>query len=461
MKNGNKKRIYLLFLLPLLIASLDDSDWYYERNSKVFCPHRDQLCYSNITYNNPYTPKIPGDFLNTAILYPHYHYIYLIFSFPKNQTQRKFYLEATDITKNETVISNGDIYLININNIYEYELRIYKPVLSNTTIQLQFLGLNPGFFMYLKIKFARDLSIYFNGVMLTDHESLNKSDIPELNESDEKLLEKIKKQNERKAKAIETANKILTNLFGKEITTDIEFKGNIYTEIIPLPFFIVTISISVGLEESTENFFKPTDEEKTLLDLVSFSGDISIESNMFETPFSEYISINNFIFNSLSNLVKVFNKKVNDLIINIGLETEIYSLTISYSLVNNYISLIYRFFEPVYHKVFYEIEIKFELNNDNWFIHKVTSVQAVFSDAINKAAEFDQKYGKDLTTIILVMIAATIIIAAIILCIPFIGGIVAVIGAGVAAVGSFIANLFNSFEIPFEPVFEFVKVRMP
>ena len=59
------------------------------------------------------------------------------------------------------------------------------------------------------------------------------------------------------------------------------------------------------------------------------------------------------------------------------------------------------------------------------------------------------------------MIAATIIIAAIILCIPFIGGIVAVIGAGVAAVGSFIANLFNSFEIPFEPVFEFVKVRMP
>ena len=167
----------------------------------------------------------------------------MLFSFPKNQTQRKFYLEATDITKNETIISKGDCYLINISNVYDYELRIYKPVTNNTTIQLKFLGLNPGFLMWLTIKFKRDLSIYAYGVWLTDRESLNKSDIPELNEYDEKLLEKIKKQNERKAKAIETANKILTNLFGKEITTNIEFKGNIYTQIIPSPFFIVTISI--------------------------------------------------------------------------------------------------------------------------------------------------------------------------------------------------------------------------
>ena len=454
MKNGNKKIIFILFLLPILIVSLDDSDWYYERNSKVFCPHRDQLCYSNITYNNPYTPKIPGDFLHTAILYPHYHYIYLIFSFPRNQTQRKFYLEANDITKNETVITNGDIYSINIRNIYEYELRIYKPVLSNTTIQLKFLGINPEFFMYLTIKFARDLSIYYNGVMLTDQNSLNKSDIPELNNSDEKLLEKIKKQNERKAKAIETANTILSNLFGKEITTDIEFKANVYTEIIPMPFFLVTISISVGLEESTENFFKPTDDEITIFDLFSLNGDISFESNMFENAFSEYLSIDNSIFNALSNLAKVFNKKVTDLILNIGLETETYSLTLSYSLTKNYISMIFRFFEPVYHKNFYEIEIKVELYN-NWIIDKVSQVQVVFSDAINKAAEFDQKYGKDLNTLIFAMIGAAIIISAIILGIP---AIVAGIGAGIAAIGGFIIQLFNSFEIPFEPVFQVVRV---
>ena len=453
-KIGNKSKIYILFLLPILINSLDDSDWFYERNSKVFCPHRDELCYSNITYNNPYTPMIPGDFLRTAILSPHYHYIYLIFSFPKNQTQRKFYLEATDITKNETVISNGDVYLIDINYIYEYELRIYKPVLSNTTIQLHFLGLNPEFLMYLTIKFARDLSIYFNGVMLTDKTSLNKSDIAELNISGENLLEKIKKYNERKAKAIETSNKILFNLFGKSLHTNIEFKSNVYTEIIPLPFFLVTISASVGFEESTENFFKPTDDETPIFDMISFHGDISVESSAFENDINENISIDNSLFNALSNVVKIFNKKVSDLIINIGLDTEIYSLTLSKSLTKNYISLIYRFFEPTSNKNFYEIEIKIELNN-NWVVEKVLAVNEFFSEAIYKVAEFDKKYGRILTNVILVIIPAAIIIAGIIIIAPFVGGII----AGLIAVGGgFITHLVNSFEIPFEQVFQFIRI---
>ena len=67
-------------------------------------------------------------------------------------------------------------------------------------IQIKFLGLNPQFFMKVNIKFSRDLSIYFSGVMLTYENSLNKSDIKELKDYNEKL--QIIKQNERKAQAV-------------------------------------------------------------------------------------------------------------------------------------------------------------------------------------------------------------------------------------------------------------------
>ena len=64
--------------------------------------------------------------------------------------------------------------VIVLQSLYEYELRIYKKLYVNSVISIKFLGLNPEFFMMVKLKFARDLSIYFNGVMLTNLNSLNK-----------------------------------------------------------------------------------------------------------------------------------------------------------------------------------------------------------------------------------------------------------------------------------------------
>ena len=443
----------LLLLFSLLFPfSIGNSDWFYERNGVAFCPNRTELCYSNITYNNPYTPKIPAYFLNTAILSPHYYYIYLIFDFPKNQANRKFYLEATDISRNETVISNGDCYLIDVKNIYEYELRIYKKLYVNSVISIKFLGLNPEFFMMLKLKFARDLSIYFNGVMLTNLNSLNKSSIPELMEYDAEMQQKILNQNKRKAQAIEKTNKILLHLFGKTLNTDIEFKENTVTQIIPAPFILITVTIAVGLEESTENFFKPTDDEQILSDIISVHGDISVESDMFENVFSDKISVDNYIL----KLIKLSNKKINDVVLSFGLDTEIYSLSIARSLTKNCIIFTFRFYDPITHKNFYEIEIKIELKH-KWLADAVLAANSVLSEALNKAAEFEIKHGKEIEILIYSMIIVTIIMTIIInfpLIVAAAGGFIA--GAGVAAL-QFVHSL--SFEIPFfQPAVQYIKI---
>jgi len=442
----------LLLLLLLFPLSFGNSYWFYERNGVAFCPNKSELCYCNITYNNPYTPKIPAYFLNTAILSPHYYYIYLIFDFPKNQKYRRFYLEATDISRNETVISNGDCYLIDVKNIYEYELRIYKTLYSNSVISIKFLGFNPEFFMMVKLKFARDLSIYYNGVMLTNLNSLNKSNVPELMEYDAEMQQKIVKQNQRKSQAIAQTNKILLNLFGKTLHSDIEFKETTFTQIIPTPFFLVTVTIAVGLEESTENFFKSNEDEQTLTDFISIHGDISLESSMFDNIFGDNISVDN----NLLNLIKILNKKINDVLLTLSLETEIFSLSIARSLTKNCIIFTFRFFDQVTHKNFYEIEIKVELK-DNWIVHTVLAANSILSEALNKAAEFERKHGKNIEILIYSMIIAAIILSIIILAI---GGIIAAVGGAIAGLGASVSLFIHSlsFEIPIGPVVEFIKM---
>ena len=412
---GNKIINIILLLLLLLNISSEDKDWFYERNKNIYCPNRDEPCYFNITYNNPYAPLIDISFLRTAILYPHYYYIYLLFMLPKNRTQNKFYLEATDIITDETVISNGDCYLINnTNNRYGYELRIYKSLLSNSTIRIKFLGLNPGFSMEVRAKFPRDLNIYYNGIMLTDQNSLNKSDILELMNYDEEMKQKIINQKERKTQAIEKANKILSNLFGKTLNTDIEYKDTFYTQIIPIsPFLTATVTLAVGLEISTEDLFCFNEKEETMSNIISAHGDISIESDIFDDVLGDNLSVDNEIL----SLYKIYKKKVDDLVFNLGLDGENYSLTISFSLTKLYITLTFRFNDPITQVNFYEIEIKIEVTN-KWVFDLIYNREEVFNKAINKAAEFSVKHSKDLDRIIYTMIGLTILIVLVILAAP-------------------------------------------
>ena len=371
------------------------------------------MCEVNITYNNPFTPMIRGSYLNQSILNP-YHYIYLIFNLPKNQTQRAFYLEAYDIKQNKTMISNGDCYLINISNIYEYELRIYKPV-YNSIIQIKFFGLKPQFFMKVKIKLARDLSINFNGVMLKDVNSLNRTDIKELKDYNEESYQQTIKQNQRKAQAIEKANKILNNLFKKTLKTDFEYSQNIYTEIIPIPpFLLVTISIAVGYTDSTENYLVPEDDEQILSKFISINGGIELDTDNFKV-LGDNIEVDSLIL----KCIQLYNKKVNDLLLTLGLDNDYFSLKISVSNLNKYISLTFTFLNPDTNIIEYEIQIKVELTN-RFVLKLALATQEALGEALNKAAEFDKKYGKDINLYIFGTIIAVIIITILILVAGFV-----------------------------------------
>ena len=173
---------------------------------------------------------------------------------------------------------------------------------------------------------------------------------------------------------------------------------------------------------------------------------------MFENVFSDKISVDNYIL----KLIKLSNKKINDVVLSFGLDTEIYSLSIARSLTKNCIIFTFRFYDLITHKNFYEIEIKIELKH-KWLADAVLAANSVLSEALNKAAEFEIKHGKEIEILIYSMIIVTIIMTIIInfpLIVAAAGGFIA--GAGVAAL-QFVHSL--SFEIPFfQPAVQYIKI---
>ena len=109
---------------------------------------------------------------------------------------------------------------------------------------------------------------------------------------------------------------------------------------------------------------------------------------------------------------------------------ESYSLTISVSPTNKYESLTFRFTDPITNRNYYEIQIKIEFNNNN-ILSFCYATQEVLVEALNKAVEFDQKYGKDINIFITAIVLAIIILTILIL---VIGPIIAGVGAAAAPV---------------------------
>lgn len=453
LKIGNEYLILLFLLLLLMNISKEKSDWFYKRNKVTYCNDANKICYCNITYNNPYTPIIPRVFINQA-LYSSYYYIYLLFSYTRNQTQKEFWIEATDIKNDKTVIKNGDCYFVNLTLNSRFELRFYGTLTDSRYIVVKFSGLNPDFYREVGIKFVRDLNIYFNGFMLTDENSLYKTEIPALLEYDKELKEKVINQNERKEQAIEKANEILFNLFGKVLDTDITFKQIYYTQIIPLPFCIITVTLAVGLDVTTNSLLNLGDDEEDIGEILSVKGSYFLESSMFENVFND-----NFLMDSaLLNLIKIFNNKVNDVLLKLSISTDTFSLTISRSLANNYIILTFRYYDEITNKIFYEIEIKIELI-DNWVYETVLASQHVFYEAMVKIADFNRKYGKKIDKFIFAMIEYTIVISATFITAGLASDIFAALQAMGASAIALFSKLTNAFEIPLkQPEFQLIRI---
>ena len=343
--------IYKIFLTSifLFLYSIEiEKNWFYERSKNIFCAKQ---CSFNISSSYPFSPKIPTDIPVEAIL-DSYKYIYLIFRVPNDQIN-KFYLMAYITSTNETIISNGDFYEINLNENNEYEIRIFKELKINSYIQFLFLGLPKNILIKVDIKFKLDLYLYFHDIALSKDNSKNSSnEIIIL-----KFLEDMKKQQNNQIQRLnevkEITNIILKKMFDITITFNLnEFS---FSEIIPAFPYIVTVSYNVGLELSTNEFFEP---EKN-----KFS-ETKIVNNEIVFHSEDLLKGEVKIDNKLIKFIDLYNKNIQDIILGISLETKSYSLTVSTNGLFDCIIYTFRFFKDINETtIVYEIEIKIEMMN--------------------------------------------------------------------------------------------------
>ena len=363
MKTNNNKlnilNIMIIFIfLTILSFSTEISERYYSRANDNICADKNEGCIFPISSNYPKSPKIPTALPTQAIL-GSYRYIYLLFSIPKNQAQKTFYLEAYDTSDGKTIISDGDCYFINTNTNTDYELRIDLHLKENSFIQFGFFGLSNNFKMTVKLKFTLDQLLYLTDIALTSLNSRNKDSQTNLVEYNREMNIKLAKQKERQILAKQAITRIVKKMF--DFTIDIELMDEqyIYSQTFSVPPFTVTVSWAVGLEYSTEKYFQSKGD--ILSETKVIKGKINAHTDGLNL-FDGKINIDNKYLNILK-VLDAYNKKINNMVLEFGLETDYYTVTVS---IDSYNALIYtiRYYYGYSEIIYYEIEIKIEVDNN-------------------------------------------------------------------------------------------------
>ena len=353
--NKNIALTVIFLLLSLIIFSTEVSERRYNRgNYNITCSNKENGCHFMVSSNFPISPKIPTSMPTHAILGP-YRYIYLIFTIPREQKQKSFYLEAYDTSNEETIISNGDCYFINTTENDKYEIRIYKQLEENSFVRLGFLGLPKYFSMEVYLHFKLSLNLYFNDIYLTNYNSKNKSEEKSLEKYLEEIEPKKIEQKKRQIKAKEKCKEIMIKLFKTTININL-FDNDLYMSSLPIvisPYLLATVSYGVGLELSTENIFQP--EETILSEANVINGNLDIHLDSFEL-LNGKVELDNQIL----KLIDSFMNKNLDIIKDLGFEGESYSLTVSFG--TNSVTFTFRYYFANTKKIYYEIEIKIDIS---------------------------------------------------------------------------------------------------
>ena len=339
-----------LFLL-LLSFSNELTDKYNRGTYNVICATKNKGCTFNITSNYPISPKIPTFILENAII-GSYWYIYLLFT--PQQKPQTFYLEAYDTSNGETIISNGDCYLIDISDDSDYEIRIDKELKSNGFVQLRFFGLPQNFTMQVRLQFELSGALYIRDKVLDKDNSLYKNDLAP--KYIEEYNKKLVNQNERQIMCKEIIKKIRNNFFGtkldikQSILLGYDFINSISIPLLP---FLITISYSVGLEISPEKIFKP--ERNILSETKVTNGKITFITNGIDSS-----GYKKNLDKAFSKIMESYNNRIIDLILGFGIDNENFSLTVSSSSYS-VIILTFTFYSENTNTIKYEIEIKIDI----------------------------------------------------------------------------------------------------
>ena len=374
---NNQIKIKILLFLSMIAFSEEISERYYNRaNYNDICSNANEGCYFTVSNNYPLSPKIPTSIPSDAIL-SDYRYIYLIFFIPNEQTKKTFYLEAYDTSDKETIISNGDCYFIDTTENVKYEIRIFKKLKENSFVRFGFLGLSDDFEMTVKLEFKLNHILYFTDKALSSDNSLYKNDQSSLVKYFEEFNKKMAEQKQRKILAKQAISQIVENAFSSSMDITL-FDEDFYdseTIFVP-PCLTLTLSYSVGLEISTEKLFYP--DKYLISETKVVEGKISYHSNGINL-FDGKINVDNKLY----KLLEAYNKDISNLILEFGIETDNYILTVSTN--DNFDCLIYTI---TYHyedtqAIYYEIEIKIEIDNQalkGMVKKKVKSYESVYSN---------------------------------------------------------------------------------
>ena len=346
------KLLFLIALSQIICSEISDNNYILSNNNSI-CPNKEKLCAFNISYDNPTSQKVPTSFPRYAILND-YRYIYLRFIIPKKQNEKTFFLEAFDTSNKENIISNGDCYFINTSVNIDYEIRIYKKLKIDSYIQFGFLGLSKNFTMKVELRFPLSISLYFSDIALTDYNSLNKSDIPSLNENiDETDNTNIQKKREKQLK--ETCSNIMKNIFRTSL--DLTLLEDPYSGSIKIPVspFLLTLSYIVNPVLSTEHNFQP--ESKVLSETIFKFGKIDLHKSSLD-----FLKGKTFIDNSIYKIVELYNTRITGLISKFGKDSN-FSLIISSNENNDFIIFTLKYYYDKTEKINYEIQIKIQFIN--------------------------------------------------------------------------------------------------
>ena len=375
---SGKAMLALLFLFALLPKVLiADNDWIYERNKRIYCEY--PICHFNINNDNHFSPLIPAKYITKAKWLGDYHYMYLIFNKPKENDQKNFFLELNDVKSGETLISNGDCYQLELDKNVQYELRIYKTYEKDALVQLKFIGLNPSFFMSVKIKFPLDIDIYAYSIKLDRGNSLWKKQQQGLIEYLEKYQQNLVKEEEIKKEASDKIKKILKIILRKELDIGVSEIYNLATYIIPTNFAIFTVSIRYSLGDSTERYFN--DKEIIISDSFYVKGVLMSKKNSLD-----FLGDNVDVTNEIKNLIDIYNGGIENLIYGLEFGTDSYSLTVSTCYNCRYVNYIFRFYIAENSNIYLEIDLQIEFINNNLF-KPIESHIEYFKEAFKQSFE--------------------------------------------------------------------------
>lgn len=347
--------ILFLFLLSPIFCTENSRQYSNIANYDLECSNKYEGCSFNISYNNPISPKIPTHIPYYAKL-DNYRYIYLTFIIPYTQKQKLFYLEAYDTSNGENIISNGDCYLINTTENKDYEIRIYKELKEKSYIRFGFFGIPQNFIMFVKLQFPLNIALYIMDYKLTGYNSLNRSNISSLGQYLTEKEKQISEQQNRMNKLKTICSEIMGNIF--KTSLDLNLFGDPFFSSFKIPsspYFIVTISSSVGLELITDNVFLP---EKNIL------SETTVKDGKIDSHYDglDFLKGKLYVHFDLMKIVESYDKIVEDMALKFGNEND-YTLTVSTDEDISYELLTLRYYYGKTLKIYFEIQIKIQFNN--------------------------------------------------------------------------------------------------